>query len=103
MAKRSIFIHIFFYSSGVVACNNPFHPPLPLCASMVMVYGLLNPPTEVYAKGRRLFQTIYKQQSLPFSYIEQKQFEQQFVRELISNHLLNYALSGEMLMCNFKP
>jgi len=70
---------------------------------MVMVYGSLNPPTEVYAKGRRLFQAIYKQQSFPLSYFEQIQFEQQFFKELTSNHLLNYALSGEMLMRNLKP
>ena len=95
--------HFFENSTGVVAFNNPFHPTLPLCAYMVMVYGSLNPPTEVYAKGRRLFQAIYKQQSLPVSYFEQIQFEQQFFKELTSNHLFNYALSGEMLMCNFKP
>jgi hypothetical protein len=70
---------------------------------MVMVYGRLNPPPEVYAKGRRLFQAIYKQQPLPLSYFEQIQFEQQFFKELTSNHLLNYSLSGEMLMYNFKP
>ncbi len=47
---------------------------------MAMVYGRLNPPTEVYAKVRSSFQAIYKQQSLPISYFEQIELEQPFLQ-----------------------